>query len=94
MSFTPGAIWTQLEVEAASRGQAPPKDSYKEGDRGGNESAGPASMLILFLCVFLPAPATVKNVVVAVMGQQVHHPLSSFPLCFCLIYFFKISLSV
>jgi hypothetical protein len=41
----------QLEVEAACRGQAPLKDSYEEeGDRGGNESAGPAPML-LFLCV-------------------------------------------
>jgi hypothetical protein len=51
-SLAPGAIWTQLEVEAASRGQAPPKDSYEEeGDRDGNDSAGLASMLILFLCV-------------------------------------------
>jgi hypothetical protein len=47
-------IQTQLEVEAASWGQAPPKDSYgEEGDRGSNESAGPAPMLILPLCFYL-----------------------------------------
>jgi hypothetical protein len=41
----------QLEVEAASRGQAPLKDNYEEeGDHDGNDSEGPAHML-LFLCV-------------------------------------------
>jgi hypothetical protein len=50
-ALAPGAIRTQLEVEATSRGQAPLKGSYEEeGDHDGNESAGPAPML-LFLCV-------------------------------------------
>jgi hypothetical protein len=53
-SLAPREIRTQLEVEAASWGQAPPKDRYgEEGDRGGNESAGPAPMLILPLCFYL-----------------------------------------
>jgi hypothetical protein len=104
-SLALGAIQTQLEVEAAYRGQAPPRDNYEEeGDHRCNESAGPTSMLILFLCVSILSvffaraippvcgreatrrrkAATEKNVVMAVMGQ-VHHPCSSFPLCFCLI---------
>jgi hypothetical protein len=83
-------------------------------DRGGNESAGPAPMFILFLCVFVWSvfffaraispvcgpgatrrrkAAAEKNVVMAVMGQQVYHPHLSFSLFFVWL-IFKISLSV